>query len=253
MSRQHPHHLGATRSSLKLDHLLQTPDTFVRTPLPGAEKVDFIIHAAPQLGAAFTQMTAEFAAGGSLGPTPAQRFIYVLDGKVRLKAAGKTHTLSAGGCAYLPQGAEHSVTAPAKARAALIEKIYQPQPGAPDPHIVIGDESKVAAVPLMGDEGLRVRSLMPDGPAYDFAVNTMTYVPGAALSMVEIHIMEHGLLMLEGGGIYKLGDAWYQVEAGDFIWMAPWCPQWFGAIGKKPAKYLIYKDWRRHPLGAVRL
>ena len=70
---------------------------------------------------------------------------------------------------------------------------------------------------------------MPDGPAYDFAVNTMTYDPGAALSMVEIHVMEHGLLMLEGGGIYRLGDSWYPVEAGDFIWMAPYCPQWFGA------------------------
>jgi (S)-ureidoglycine aminohydrolase len=30
--------------------------------------------------------------------------------------------------------------------------------------------------------------------------------------------------------------------------MAPYCPQWFGAIGKTPAKYLIYKDWDRHPL-----
>ena len=36
--------------------------------------------------------------------------------------------------------------------------------------------------------------------------------------------------------------------AGDFIWMGPWCPQWFGALGKVPAKYLIYKDWNRHPL-----
>jgi (S)-ureidoglycine aminohydrolase len=30
--------------------------------------------------------------------------------------------------------------------------------------------------------------------------------------------------------------------------MAPFCPQWFGALGKTPAKYLIYKDWNRHPL-----
>jgi len=54
----------------------------------------------------------------------------------------------------------------------------------------------------------------------------MTYDPGAALSMVEVHVMEHGLLMLEGGGIYKLSDSWYPVEAGDFIWMGPYCPQW---------------------------
>jgi (S)-ureidoglycine aminohydrolase len=30
--------------------------------------------------------------------------------------------------------------------------------------------------------------------------------------------------------------------------MAPYCTQWFGALGKTPAKYLIYKDWNRHPL-----
>jgi (S)-ureidoglycine aminohydrolase len=63
--------------------------------------------------------------------------------------------------------------------------------------------------------------------------------------MVEIHVMEHGLMMLEGGGIYRLGEKWYPATAGDFIWMAPYCPQWFGAIGKRPAKYLIYKDWNR--------
>ena len=75
----------------------------------------------------------------------------------------------------------------------------------------------------------------------------MTYQPGAALPMVEIHVMEHGLLMLEGGGIYRLNDGWYPVTAGDFIWMGPYCPQWFGALGKVPAKYLIYKDWNRNP------
>jgi len=131
----------------------------------------------------------------------------------------------------------------------VIEKPYEPQSGAAAPKIVIGDESAVKATPLMDDEALRVRALMPDGPPYDFAVNTMTYDPGASLSMVEIHVMEHGLLMLEGCGIYRLSDSWYPVYAGDFIWMRAYCPQWFGALGKRPAKYLIYKDWRRHPLG----
>jgi (S)-ureidoglycine aminohydrolase len=242
--------LGLTRSSLKHDHLLQTPDTFIRTPLPGAEGVEFIIHAAPRLGARFTQMTAEFASGGTLGPTPAQRFLFVIKGKLELKAGGKTHILSANGYAYLPQDTPHTVKAKAASRVAVIEKIYEPEAGAAAPKVVVGNESAIAPVPLIGDESLRVRSLMPDVPSYDFAVNTMTYDPGATLSLVEIHVMEHGLLMLEGGGIYRLGDSWYPVEAGDFIWMGPYCPQWFGALGKHPAKYLIYKDWRRHPLGA---
>ena len=242
-------HLGLTRSSLKTDHLLHTPDTFIRTPLAGAEDVDFVIHIAPQLGAQFTQMTAEFKPGGTLGPAPAQRFLYLLEGEVELTAGGETHLMVPGGYAYLPHGAEHVVRALSSSRGALIEKRYEAQAGAPEPEIAIGHESSISALPLMGDDALRVRSLMPDGPAYDFAVNTMTYDPGAALGMVEIHVMEHGLLMLEGGGIYRLGDSWYPVEAGDFIWMAPYCPQWFGALGKRPAKYLIYKDWRRHPLG----
>ena len=244
------HHLGSTRSSLKSDHLLQTPDTFVRIPLPGASGVDYIIHAGPQLGANFSQITAEFTAGGILAPASAHRFIYVLAGELALTLGDKEHLLGPAGFAYLPTATAHTVRAMTPARAAVIEKHYQPLPHAPAPATVVSHESSVSEVPLMGDPSLRVRSLLPDNDAYDFAVNTMTYDPGAGLSMVEVHVMEHGLLMLEGGGIYRLGDSWYPVEAGDFIWMAPYCPQWFGAIGKKPAKYLIYKDWRRHPLGA---
>ena len=116
------HHLGATRSSLKPDHLLQTPDTFIRTPLPGAEGVEFVIHAAPQLGARFTQMTAEFVAGGTLAPAPAQRFLYVLEGRLELKAGGKTHILTPGGFAYLPQGSPRGARA-GVSRAAVIEKV----------------------------------------------------------------------------------------------------------------------------------
>ena len=211
--------------------------------------MEFIVHVAPQLGAWFTQMTAEFAAGGTLGPAPAQRFLYVIEGELELTINGRKQILAAGGFAYLPHGTAHTVRSLEKARVAVIEKGYQAEPDGAVAETVVGNEASVAPVALMGDESLRVRSLMPDGLAYDFAVNTMTYDPGAALSMVEIHVMEHGLLMLEGGGIYKLGDSWYPVEAGDFIWMAPYCPQWFGALGKRPAKYLIYKDWRRHPLG----
>jgi (S)-ureidoglycine aminohydrolase len=246
------HHLGSTRSSLKPDHLLQTPDTFIRTPLPGASGVEFVIHVAPRLGARFTQLTAEFAAGGSVGTTPAQRFLYLIEGQLELKAGGEEHILAPGWFAYIPEGTAHSVRALEASKAVIIEKNYQPETGAPAPEIVVGNEGAIAPKPLMGDEALRVCALMPDGAAYDFAVNTMTYDPGAALGMVEVHIMEHGLLMLEGGGIYRLSDSWYPVEAGDFIWMAPYCPQWFGALGKRPAKYLIYKDWRRHPLGPQR-
>lgn len=250
------HFLGSTRSSLKPDHLLHTPDTFIRIPLPGSEGVDFILHAAPRLGAAFTQMTAEFAANATLGlpPTGVQRFLYVLDGALDLTPdEGEPVTLTPGMFAFIPAGTPHQIRAQAPARAALLEKTEHTcaaLAGTARPQLIVGDEAAIATEPLGGDPDLLVRRLMPDGDPWDFAVNTMTYAPGAALAMVEVHVMEHGLLMLQGGGIYRLGDHWYPVTQGDFIWMAPYCPQWFGALGKTPAKYLIYKDWRRHPLGA---
>jgi (S)-ureidoglycine aminohydrolase len=254
------HGLGNTRSSLKADHLLQTPDTFIRIPLPAANDVEFIVHTAPGVGAAFTQMTAEFARNGTLAPAlqGVQRFVYVLDGQIDLEVIGgrTSGTLTPGKFAYIPPDTAHQFRANEVSRAVVIEKHYQLSPRTTfdtgqetnRPEVIIGDETRVKSEALGGDEGLQVRHLMPDGPSWDFAVNTMTYDPGAALAMVEIHIMEHGLLMLEGGGIYRLGDHWYPVTAGDFIWMAPYCPQWFGALGKTPAKYLIFKDWYRHPL-----
>jgi (S)-ureidoglycine aminohydrolase len=243
------HNLGHTRSSHQRNHILQTPDTFVRTTLPGMKNAFAIVHIGPALGAAFTEYTAEFEPNGALGNTSAQRFVYVMDGAVTLEAKSKRYELNARGYAYLPEGFSHGVVAKEKSRVAVVEKFHERIEKIEPPRLIVSSEDSVSSHTLDGDSDLQVKCLLPDEPPFDFAVNTMVYQPGAALRMVEMHVMEHGLIMLEGGGIYRLGDAWHPVTAGDFIWMGPWCPQWFGAIGKVPAKYLIYKNWNRHPLG----
>jgi (S)-ureidoglycine aminohydrolase len=241
-------HLGQTRSSQHRNHLVLTPDTFVRTPLPGMNRCTAVVHAGTALGAAFSEYTAEFEPGGELGSTPHQRFVYVIEGDISVELNKKRMQLLARGYAYIPQGESHRVVATAVSRVAVIEKSYSTIEQAKAPSAIVSNEDAVPPHPLNDDPDLQVKSLLPDEVNFDFAVNTMVYQPGASLSMVEMHVMEHGLIMLEGGGIYRLGDSWYSVTAGDFIWMGPWCPQWFGAIGKVPAKYLIYKDWNRHPL-----
>ena len=230
--------LGFTRSAHQTDHLLLTPDTFVRAPRPGMHQATAIVHISPAAGAKFTQYTAEFEPDGRLGPANGERFLYVLEGEVSVDG----RALRSGGYGYFPPGCEVSIAARGAARATVIEKPYD---GANPPAMFTGNESSVPPKALMDDPDLQVRALIPEDTAFDFAVNTMIFQPGAALSMVEMHVMEHGLMMLEGCGIYRLGEKWYPVTAGDFIWMAPYCPQWFGAIGKVPAKYLIYKDWNR--------
>jgi (S)-ureidoglycine aminohydrolase len=242
------HNLGHTRSSRKHDHLFLAHDSFVRTTLPGMKACAAIVQASPSIGANFTQYTAEFEPGGELGSTEAQRFIFVLEGELQVDAEGKQNRIGAREYAYLPEGLVHRVSSSKLSRAAVIEKRYTSLKSVDAPAAIISHEDAVASHPLENDPDLQVKCLLPDTMSFDFAVNTMCYQPGASLPMVEMHIMQHGLLMLEGGGIYRLGESWYSTSAGDFIWMGPWCPQWFGAIGKVPAKYLIYKDWNRHPL-----
>jgi (S)-ureidoglycine aminohydrolase len=242
------HNLGQTRSYKRHNFFLLSPDTFVRTVLPGMKACCAIVHVSGAAGAKFVQYTAEFESGGELGGTDAQRFIYVLEGSLQLEDAGRKNELAANAYAYLPERSQLRVVAARSSRAAVIEKTYQPLSSVTAPKLLISSEDRVSSHALGNDPGLQVKCLLPDDRAFDFAVNTMVYQPGAALSMVEMHVMEHGLLMLEGGGIYRLDDSWHSVTAGDFIWMGPWCPQWFGAIGKTPAKYLIYKDWNRHPI-----
>jgi (S)-ureidoglycine aminohydrolase len=225
------HNLGQTRSSQKPNYLLLTADTFVRTALPGMKACSAIVHVGPALGAKFSQYTAEFEAGGELGSTTAQRFIFVMEGAVTLEVERKRHKLVTGGYAYLPEGVQHRVVCAKPSRVAIIEKPYQAVASVKPPRLIVSNEDAVSPHPLGDDPDLQVKCLLPDEMSFDFAVNTMT---------------------LEGGGIYRLGDSWYPVTAGDFIWMGPWCPQWFGALGKVPSKYLIYKDWNRHPLADCR-
>jgi (S)-ureidoglycine aminohydrolase len=246
---------GSTRSRVCRDHALICPDSFVPSGLPGWDKARGVILIAPALGAAFTQYLALLEPGGTAAPAAAgvERLVYVLDGAVTARLpGGPEHTLTAGGFAFVPAGAVLPLRAEAATRLNIFEKRYVARPNMIPPRLVIGREQEVNGQPFLGDPDARLQVLLPDEPAFDLAVNVFTYQPGAALPQVEIHVMEHGLLMLDGQGVYRLGDDWYPVCQGDVIWMAPYCPQWFVAMGKSPARYLYYKDVNRDPLEAGR-
>jgi (S)-ureidoglycine aminohydrolase len=227
--------------------MLHAPDAWVRTPLPEVKDGVVVVHCSPELGAGFLQYTAEVEAGGGLVPVAEQRFCWVLEGEIDVACADHMRRLTAGDYCYLPAGFGGGIGVRVSAKLIVIEKKYRALAGVAAPGPVFGREEDVVGVPLGGDEALLVRALLPGDLGFDFAVNTMTYEAGAALGQVEIHVMEHGLVMLEGEGTYRLGDEGYETRKGDFIWMAPYCPQWFVAEGDGPAKYLIYKDWNRRP------
>ena len=238
---------GQTRSSRQAGYLLQTPDTFVRTPMPAVAGGTVIVHASPALGAEFVWLTVELEAGGTFRTRRHNRFFYLLDGEGSLRGLEGEKELVAGDFAYAPPGAARRLMARRALRCAVLVKRYERLPRVARPTPFAGREGAVAAQALGDCQDIEVRCLAPSGFEYDFAVNTMTYAAGAALPQVEIHYMEHGLLMLSGSGTYRLGDDLHQVGPGDFIWMEAYCPQWFQADADGPAKYLIYKNFNRMP------
>jgi (S)-ureidoglycine aminohydrolase len=91
------------------------------------------------------------------------------------------------------------------------------------------------------------RFIDPDDLRHDMHVNIVTFAPGGLIPFTETHVMEHGLYVLEGKGVYRLNDRWVEVEAGDFLWLRAFCPQACYAGGPGRFRYLLYKDVNRHP------
>ena len=242
---------GSTRNVVTNRYALLTPSGFVNGYLPGWEKAVCNVLISPAMGARFSQILVTLEKDGQcLGNTAAnQYFIYLLEGHASILVEEKRHRLESGSYIYLPAGRDVQIRSGAStARILIFQKPYEPLAGRSRPAALLGHHRDVKGQPFLGNDDARLQVLLPDDPSFDMAVNIFTYQPGATLPFVETHIMEHGLLMLSGQGIYRLDADWHPVRAGDVIWMAPYCPQWFVAMGKTPASYIYYKDVNRDPM-----
>jgi (S)-ureidoglycine aminohydrolase len=243
---------GFTRTVVKSRYALITPDGFVPSNLPGWKNCVVHVNISPALiGPRFTQLQVTLGADGvGEGNTGSnQYFIYVLAGTGSIGLAEKRHRLEAGSFVYLTPGKDIQVKSGGPDFKLLIfQKPYESHKGVALPAAFVGHQREVKAEPFLGNADARLQVLLPDRPEFDLAVNIFTYQPGATLPFVETHIMEHGLLMLEGQGVYRLDADYHPVRAGDVIWMGSYCPQWFVAMGNTPARYIYYKDVNRDPI-----
>ena len=247
---------GRTRTRVCADHALIGTDSHVTAPLFGWEETSGVILISPAMASAtaanavrgpgfaqYIALTTE-QSNSRIAPAGVQRCLIVLEGKVSVLGSD----LDEGGYAYVPADVESNIKGTGDAKLLVFEKYFVPRADAEAPRQIIGNLSDVKAEPFLGDEDAMLGNLLPDEIAYDMAVNVFTYQSGAVLPFVETHIMEHGLYMSAGQGVYRLGDSWYPVAKGDSIWMAAYCPQWFVAMGKEPSQYIYYKDVNRSHL-----
>ncbi|GAB4036544.1 hypothetical protein GCM10028809_49110 [Spirosoma gilvum] len=202
------------------------------------------------MGARLCQTLITLAENGQLtGVTQAsQLFFYVIQGHCIASADGETKPLKTGQFVYIPIGKSYRFEQPEPGTQLLtFHKVYETLEGYEIPPVIFGDAADVAGPTYLGDPSLRLQVLLPDTLSFDMAVNIFTYDPGGHLPFVETHIMEHGLIYLQGQGVYMLDQDWYPIRKGDSIWMAPYCQQWFTAMGKEPAVYIYYKNVNRFP------
>lgn len=198
--------------------------------------------------------------GGSERPETdpsAQGVLFVVEGSLSLTVDGEAHEMGPGGYAYLPPQSGWTLrnTGSGPVRFHWIRKAYQAVEGLNQPEVIVANESDIAPVPMPETEGkwATTRFVDPSDLRHDMHVTIVTLESGAVLPFMETHVMEHGLYVLEGKGVYRLNQDWVEVEAGDYMWLRAFCPQACYAGGPGPFRYLLYKDVNRHmPLGLGR-
>ena len=242
---------GTTRTVVKSRYALITPDGFVPSAVPGWKDAVVVVNISPAMvGPRFTQLQVTLGKEGTgEGNTGAnQYFIYVVEGTGSILLLNKRQRLETGSYIYLPPNSDMQLKSNGTLQLLIFQKRYQVLKGTAAAAAMVGHEREVKGQPFLGNDDARLQVLLPDEKPFDMAVNIFTYQPGATLPFVETHIMEHGLLMLRGQGVYRLGQDYHPVKAGDVIWMGAYCPQWFVAMGKTPASYIYYKDVNRDPM-----
>jgi (S)-ureidoglycine aminohydrolase len=250
----------ASRGARGASYTLVTPANHYPSRLPEFGDAPVVKLVTPRLTPArIGEYLLELPAGGGTTRPVApgyETFLYALDGVAtaqvseraqRTSSSGTSELqLSAGAFAYLPASAAFELLAgELPARLLMVKRRYEPAPGHDAPRLIGGhrDDEPFSDTPV---PGFRRRELLPTAdPAFDFAMSLLAFDAGVGLDNIEVHDEEHGLYMTAGAGLYFLDGALHEVEAGDFIYMAPYCPQGFTATGREPAEYLLYKDtWR---------
>ena len=240
-----------TRSVTRRNHAIIAPDGYINSTVPGWTGCTVNVLINEQLGARLCQTLVTLTEAGQLvGETQvSQVFFYVVSGQVQATIGDDSRILTVGKFVYVPAGGQaYTLKNPTAGTQILtFHKVYEPLAGHAAPRVCWGEKDDRQAPVYMNDEALRIQELLPGELAFDMAVNIFTYQPGGNLPLVETHVMEHGLLYLQGSAIYMLDQQWYPVQQGDSIWMAPYCQQWAASIGKEPSVYIYYKNVNRFP------
>jgi (S)-ureidoglycine aminohydrolase len=216
--------------------------------LPGFDGVLAQVLSTPQHGAKFVEHELLIEPNGkTLKPRQEEfeQFFYLLEGEVKFELDGKAHKMVTGNYVWLPPQVAYAFQSRSDAlsRMIWIRRRYVQAEGIGIPAPMIAHESDVRADPT--DTYMEQHLTPYEQLGFDMGINLQVFDPGVYFSFVEAHVMEHGLYMLNGRGLYWLNHDLIEVQKDDYIYMAPFCPQFFYSTGWEKSAYLLYKDVNR--------
>ncbi len=226
---------GSSHTIVKPSYALLAPDSRHPNTLPGWRGCTVHVLVSAALGAGFSQYLMTFDADGR-GEGETDRsvwFFYVVTGDMTINGV----RLAAGGFACAAPGERYLVDGPTTGATLLVFRLSHAPAAAPATSAFsTGHEERVAEQPFLGESCVRAKPLFvdPSTPAFDISI--LSCCPGGTLPAAARG--ESGLLFLTGGGVYRLGDDWHPVIAGDALWISRECPQWFIAAGPQPARWI---------------
>lgn len=228
----------------------------VTSRLPFWDKTRLWVLSRPMSGFSetFSQYLMEVErSGGSNKPETdpnVESVLFVVSGQMVLNVNARSYELTPGGFAYIPPNLEWTLKNESDEPLIFhwIRKSYKAVQGIDVPDMIITNDRDVQPIAMPGTDGkwATTRFVDPDDMRHDMHVTIVTIEPGARIPFEETHVMEHGLFVLQGTGVYKLNQDWVEVESGDYMWLRAFCPQACYAGGTEPFRYLLYKDVNRH-------
>jgi len=250
----YPEGLLKTRAVIRPgEYAVIPPEGRVNNVIPGIENCRMTILASPKMGASFVQYigTAQ-PGGGTSAPFAAEEgiesFIYVMDevGSLEVTVSGRTVTLTPGGYAYaVPGGGLQFYNAGDVPVRFLLYKQRYVACGDLQPECIVGNVNDIPERIYDDMANVFVRDLLPTDIRFDMNMHTLSFEPAGCHPFVETHVQEHGAYLLEGEGIYLLGQDWIQVQQEDFIFFGPFVQQAVYATGRGRLTYIYSKDCNR--------
>jgi len=183
--------------------------------------------------------------GGTISPVTEdlETWLYVIDGSATLVVGDRTLNMVAGDFAFIPPATTYSLNNTSTAGFTFIslKKAHLPT-GFGTPTFVYGNEGDRVAGPFPPAIAKDVTAkVLIGGPAYDGLLLLANVSVGGGLIVTETHPEKHAILWISGDGAYLLGDQWYALKAGDYIWVDSFAPHSFTNLGTTPCKALIWR------------